>query len=208
MGCWMGCWGLLGWSLLVMKWIIPSFPAKHQYAPVSFSVFFYGISGPAFTMTEVQQLWLSQAHHGHAVLPGFCRPNPYPGGIEKPSGYENILSSNKPQLFCFVFFFVGYFEKPSQFLTQLCQIRLWPQPWFRVTENQAYCWPVAGGGRDVVGIAKTGSGKTLATCWSSHQFVPLWMAHGEILWFIPWKTHGYPIYKWVNCYMNIMNSLW
>ena len=28
--------------------------------------------------------------------------------------------------------------------------------------GQAYCWPVAGGGRDVVGIAKTGSGKTLA----------------------------------------------
>lgn len=30
------------------------------------------------------------------------------------------------------------------------------------TPIQAYCWPVAGGGRDVVGIAKTGSGKTLA----------------------------------------------
>ena len=27
---------------------------------------------------------------------------------------------------------------------------------------KAYCWPVAGAGRDVVGIAKTGSGKTLA----------------------------------------------
>eukprot|EP00438_Fugacium_kawagutii_P003651 Skav224221 [mRNA] locus=scaffold939:1060038:1066812:- [translate_table: standard] len=30
------------------------------------------------------------------------------------------------------------------------------------TPIQAYCWPVAGCGRDVVGIAKTGSGKTLA----------------------------------------------
>ncbi|OLP92612.1 ATP-dependent RNA helicase DBP2 [Symbiodinium microadriaticum] len=30
------------------------------------------------------------------------------------------------------------------------------------TPIQAYCWPVAGAGRDVVGIAKTGSGKTLA----------------------------------------------
>ena len=28
-------------------------------------------------------------------------------------------------------------------------------------QEEAYCWPVAGAGRDVVGIAKTGSGKTL-----------------------------------------------
>lgn len=30
------------------------------------------------------------------------------------------------------------------------------------TPIQAYCWPVAGEGRDLIGIAKTGSGKTLA----------------------------------------------
>lgn len=30
------------------------------------------------------------------------------------------------------------------------------------TPIQAYCWPVLGAGRDVIGIAKTGSGKTLA----------------------------------------------
>jgi len=30
------------------------------------------------------------------------------------------------------------------------------------TPIQAYCWPVAGAGRDLIGIAKTGSGKTLA----------------------------------------------
>ena len=32
---------------------------------------------------------------------------------------------------------------------------------YSVTQHEAYCWPVAGAGRDVVGIAKTGSGKTL-----------------------------------------------
>eukprot|EP00441_Pelagodinium_beii_P026404 CAMPEP_0197665456 /NCGR_PEP_ID=MMETSP1338-20131121/59235_1 /TAXON_ID=43686 ORGANISM="Pelagodinium beii, Strain RCC1491" /NCGR_SAMPLE_ID=MMETSP1338 /ASSEMBLY_ACC=CAM_ASM_000754 /LENGTH=567 /DNA_ID=CAMNT_0043244261 /DNA_START=54 /DNA_END=1754 /DNA_ORIENTATION=- len=30
------------------------------------------------------------------------------------------------------------------------------------TPIQAYCWPVSGAGRDLIGIAKTGSGKTLA----------------------------------------------
>ena len=27
---WMGCWGLLGWLLIVSQWIIPSFPTKHK----------------------------------------------------------------------------------------------------------------------------------------------------------------------------------
>jgi len=36
---------------------------------------------------------------------------------------------------------------------------------------EAYCWPVAGGGRDVVGIAKTGSGKTLAARCGSNDFL-------------------------------------
>ena len=95
------------------------------------------------TMTEVQQLWLSQAHHGHAVLPGFCRPNPYPGGIGKPSGYKHFKLQQTTAFQGFVFFFVGYFEKPSQFLTQLCQIRLWPQPWKgHVTRPTAGPWPV------------------------------------------------------------------
>ena len=145
MGCWMGCWGLLGWSLLVMKWIIPSFPAKHQYAPVSFSVFFYGISGPAFTMTEVQQLWLSQAHHGHAVLPGFCRPNPYPGGIQKPSGYENILSSNKPQLFSVLFsFLLGILKNHHSFWPNFARSACGRSLDFgsRKTRRTAGPWPV------------------------------------------------------------------
>ena len=36
---------------------------------------------------------------------------------------------------------------------------------------EAYCWPVAGGGRDVVGIAKTGSGKTLAARCGSNDLL-------------------------------------
>ena len=178
-------------------------------------------------MTEVQQLWLSQAHHGHAVLLGFCRPNPYPGGIlGSQSGYFHMLSSNKPQLFsefCFLFCWVPsgkfYIAMEHHHFSWENPLFLWPFSiamlvhqrvcWKTITvfgpnfarsgcgrtpksgsrppENQAYCWPVAGGGRDVVGIAKTGSGKTLATWWSSHHFVPPWMGSFLV------KSYGYPM---------------
>uniref|UniRef100_H3DJF8 RNA helicase n=1 Tax=Tetraodon nigroviridis TaxID=99883 RepID=H3DJF8_TETNG len=41
------------------------------------------------------------------------------------------------------------------------------QNWTEPTPIQSQGWPVALGGKDMVGIAQTGSGKTLATCWQA-----------------------------------------
>ena len=47
-GCWMGCWGLLGSSLMIREWIIPSFPAWN--APVSIMLLLFGFDGALATI--------------------------------------------------------------------------------------------------------------------------------------------------------------